>query len=281
MEISPATFAFVRTLINDQAGIILEQDKQYLVEARLLPIARRRGFESADAFVTHASKTNDAALRQVVIEAMTTNETTFFRDGEPFEALRQHVLPELIEKRQAKKELRIWCGAASTGQEPYSLSMLLHEHFPQLASWNLSILGTDLSEEVLARARAGRYSQLEVNRGLPVNYLVKYFDKVGLEWELKAHVRKPVTYQKLNLVKPWASMGPFDLVMLRNVMIYFEVPTKTQILDRMHRVLRSDGYLLLGSAETTLGIHDGFTRVPWRRTGFYKPDAPGASKGGK
>jgi chemotaxis protein methyltransferase CheR len=281
MEISAATFDFVRTLICDQAGIILERDKQYLVEARLMPVARKQGFDSADALVTQVSRTNDAALRQSVIEAMTTNETTFFRDGEPFEALRKHIIPDLVTQRAAVKELRIWCGAASTGQEPYSLAMLLLEDFPQLASWKVTIHATDLSEEVLARARKGRYTQLEVNRGLPITYLVKHFDKQGLEWELKPRVRERVIFEKLNLVKPWPGvMGPFDLVMLRNVMIYFDVPTKTQILDRMRRVLRSDGYLFLGSAETTMGIHDGYDRHPWGKTGFYRPSAT-ASKGGR
>lgn len=281
MEISAATFDFVRTLICDQAGIILERDKQYLVEARLMPIARKRGFDSADALVSQVSRTNDAALRQSVIEAMTTNETTFFRDGEPFEALRKHIIPDLVTKRAAAKELRIWCGAASTGQEPYSLSMLLLEDFPQLATWKVTIHATDLSEEVLARARKGRYTQLEVNRGLPITYLVKHFDKQGLEWELKPRVKERVNFEKLNLVKPWPGvMGPYDLVMLRNVMIYFDVPTKTQILDRMHRVLRSDGYLFLGSAETTMGIHDGYERQPWGKTGFYRPSTA-ARNGGR
>jgi chemotaxis protein methyltransferase CheR len=279
MEISAATFDFVRTLICDQAGIILERDKQYLVEARLIPVARKQGFDSADALVSQVSRTNDAALRQSVIEAMTTNETTFFRDGEPFEALRKHVIPDLVAKRAAAKELRIWCGAASTGQEPYSLAMLLLEDFPQLATWKVTIQATDLSEEVLARARKGRFTQLEVNRGLPITYLVKHFDKQGLEWELKPRVRERVAFDKLNLVKPWPSlMGPFDLVMLRNVMIYFDVPTKTQILDRMHRVLRSDGYLFLGSAETTMGLHDGYERQPWGKTGFYRPSRAAAGR---
>jgi chemotaxis protein methyltransferase CheR len=281
MEISAATFDFVRTLICDQAGIILERDKQYLVEARLMPVARKQGYDSADALVTQVSRTNDAALRQSVIEAMTTNETTFFRDGEPFEALRKHVIPDLVAKRAAVKDLRIWCGAASTGQEPYSLAMLLLEDFPQLASWRVTIHATDLSEEVLARARKGRYTQLEVNRGLPITYLVKHFDKQGLEWELKPRVKERVNFDKLNLVKPWPGvMGPFDLVMLRNVMIYFDVPTKAQILDRMHRVLRSDGYLFLGSAETTMGIHDGYERQPWGKTGFYRPSTA-ARNGGR
>jgi chemotaxis protein methyltransferase CheR len=281
MEISAATFDFVRTLICDQAGIILERDKQYLVEARLMPIARKQGFDSADALVTQVSRTNDAALRQSVIEAMTTNETTFFRDGEPFEALRKHVIPDLMTQRAAVKELRIWCGAASTGQEPYSLAMLLLEDFPQLSTWKVTIHATDLSEEVLARARKGCYTQLEVNRGLPITYLVKHFDKQGLAWELKPRVKERIIFEKLNLVKPWPGvMGPFDLVMLRNVMIYFDVPTKTQILERMRRVLRSDGYLFLGSAETTMGIHDGYQRQPWGKTGFYRPSTA-AGNGGR
>jgi chemotaxis protein methyltransferase CheR len=273
MEISAATFDFVRTLVCDQAGIVLERDKHYLVEARLIPIARRRGFDSADALVTHASRTGDLSLKQCVIEAMTTNETTFFRDGEPFEALKQDVLPAIIERRQVTKQLRIWCCAASTGQEPYSIAMLLQEHFPQLATdgWTLSIFATDLSEEVLARAREGRYTQLEMNRGLPVTYLVKYFDKQGLEWQVKPSLRRVVQFDKLNLVKPWQEIGSFDVVMLRNVMIYFDVPTKQHLLDRVRRVLRPDGYLFLGSAETTMGIHDGFERETWRRTGFYRP----------
>jgi chemotaxis protein methyltransferase CheR len=281
MEISAATFDFVRTLICDQAGIVLERDKHYLVEARLMPVARRRGFESPDALVSHASRTGDTSLKQCVVEAMTTNETTFFRDGEPFEALRQHVIPGLIERRQVTKQLRIWCGASSTGQEPYSIIMLLKEHFPQLASWTLTLLATDLSEEVLERARAGRYTQLEMNRGLPVTYLVKYFEKQGLEWQVKAPVKQHITFDKLNLVKPWPPMiGPFDLVMLRNVMIYFDVPTKTQILSRVHSVLRPDGYLFLGSAETTMGIHDGYEREPWRKTGFYRPLGATAERNG-
>ncbi len=271
MEISAATFDFVRTLVCDQAGIVLERDKHYLVEARLIPVARRRGFESADALVTHASRTGDATLKQCVVEAMTTNETTFFRDGEPFEALRHQVLPEVIERRQMTKQIRIWCCAASTGQEPYSLAMLLQEHFPQLATWTVSVFATDLSEEVLDRARAGRYTQLEMNRGLPVTYLVKYFEKHGLEWQVKPATRRIVSFDKLNLVKPWPDVGSFDLVMLRNVMIYFDVPTKQHVLDRVRRVLRPDGYLFLGSAETTMGIHDGFERETWRRTGFYRP----------
>jgi chemotaxis protein methyltransferase CheR len=273
MEISAATFDFVRTLVCDQAGIVLERDKHYLVEARLIPIARRRGFESADALVTHASRTGDAGLKQCVVEAMTTNETTFFRDVEPFEALRQHVVPAILDRRQVTKQLRIWCCAASTGQEPYSLAMLLQEQFPRLAAeaWTVSVFATDLSEEVLDRARQGRYTQLEMNRGLPATYLVKYFEKQGLEWQLKPTVRRIVSFDKLNLVKPWPDVGSFDIVMLRNVMIYFDVPTKQQVLERVRKVLRADGYLFLGSAETTMGIHDGFERETWRRTGFYRP----------
>jgi chemotaxis protein methyltransferase CheR len=270
MEISAATFDFVRDLVGDQAGIVLEREKHYLVDSRLMPIARRRGFASTDALVAHARASGDPDLRQSVIEAMTTNETTFFRDGEPFEALRHEVLPKLIAKREVARRLQIWCAASSTGQEPYSLAMMLQEHFPQLASWDISILGTDLSEDVLARARQGRYSQLEVNRGLPVMLLVKHFEKQGLEWHLKPALRQRVRFDKLNLVKPWPPLGSFDIVMLRNVMIYFDVPTKQRIFEQLSRVLRPDGYLFLGSAETTIGIHAGFQREAWGKTGFYR-----------
>lgn len=272
MEISTATFDYVRDLVGNQAGIVLEPEKHYLVDSRLMPIARRRGFASTDALVAHAKTSGDAELRNSVIEAMTTNETTFFRDGEPFEALKHEVLPRLIKARESVKRLQIWCAASSTGQEPYSLAMLLQEHFPQLASWDVTILGTDLSEDVLTRARNAKYSQLEVNRGLPAVLLVKYFEKTGLEWTVKSNagLRERVRFDKLNLVKPWPPIGTFDVVMLRNVMIYFDVPTKQRIFSQLAGVLRHDGVLFLGSAETTIGIHAGFERETWRKTGFYK-----------
>lgn len=270
---------YVRAFVAEQAGIVLDEGKGYLVESRLLPIARKRGVASADELVTHLRRTGDVALKAAIVEAMTTNETTFFRDVEPFEALRNAVLPSLIAQRRDKRRLRIWYGASSTGQEPYSLVMLIKEHFPELASWKLEHVATDLSDEVLERARAGRFSRLEVNRGLPASYLLKYFEKDGTEWALKPDIRTAVNFDRLNLIKTWPISGTFDLVMLRNVMIYFDTPTKRQILERIRTLLAPDGYLFLGSAETTTGVHEGFMRETWQRTGFYRHAKTSSDKG--
>ena len=213
-----------------------------------------------------------------MVDALTTNETTFFRDVEPFELLRTELLPALIKTRQLSKRLSIWYAASSTGQEPYSVSMLIREHFPELASWTIDQVATDLSRPVLDRARAGAYSQLEVNRGLPVKLLVRYFDKRGLEWQLKDHIRSMVNFQELNLngVWPWPCLPQFDIVFIRNVMIYFDVPDKQKILGRIYDRLRPDGYLFLGAAETTMNLDDRFTRLPVNRAGCYKPIRPKA-----
>lgn len=269
-SISSSNCAFVRSFVAEHAGIVLDEGKGYLVESRLLPIARKRGVASPDELVSQLRRSGDPELRSAIVEAMTTNETTFFRDSEPFEALRHHVLPDLIARRRATKKLRIWCGAASTGQEPYSVTMLLREHFPELAAWDVSHTATDLSEEVLRRARQGRFSRLEVNRGLPASYLVKYFDKDATDWVIKPTIRSAVRFDRMNLIKTWTLSGPFDLVMLRNVMIYFDAPTKRRILDGVRRLLTPDGYVFLGSAESTLGVHDAFERQTWQRTGFYR-----------
>lgn len=269
MSISAPDFDFVRALVCDQAGIVLESGKEYLVESRLGPLAKRGGYDSLEALVT-ALRRPDATLRRTVIEAMTTNETTFFRDIEPFEALRKHVIPALIAARSASRELRIWYGASSTGQEPYSVVMMLQEHFPELATWNVTHFATDINLEVLDRARLGKYNQIEMNRGLPVSYLVKYFEKCGLEWQLKPAIRGKVKFDQMNLVKPWPSLPVFDIVMLRNVMIYFDIDAKRQILAKIRRQLRPDGYLFLGGAETTMGLSEAFQRMPLDRAGCYR-----------
>ncbi|MCC7010698.1 MAG: protein-glutamate O-methyltransferase CheR [Acidobacteria bacterium] len=279
MSLSTASFTYVRDLVGDQAGIVLDDAKAYLVESRLLPVARVGGFGSTDQLVEHARRSSTSALRASIVEAMTTNETSFFRDVEPFEALRHHVLPALIQRRKVARQLRVWYGASSTGQEPYSVAMLMKEHFADVATWDVRQLATDLSQDVLKRAMAGRFSRIEVNRGLPAAMLTKYFDKDGMEWVIKEPLRKAITFQPLNLIKPWPAMGPFDLVMLRNVMIYFDVKTKREILHRVHRILAPDGYLFLGSVETTMAIHDGFERQTWGKTGFYRP-AGAATKHG-
>jgi chemotaxis protein methyltransferase CheR len=270
MGITPADFQFIQTLARDEAGLIIEPGKEYLVESRLQPLAKREGLTTLDELTAKLRTSLGGALRPKVIDALTTNETTFFRDVEPFEMLRTIVLPELIESRKAERRLSIWYAASSTGQEPYSASMLIREHFPQLLTWKLEQLGTDLSPTVLAKAREGRYGQIEMNRGLPATYLVKYFDRTDNAWQLKDSVRSMVRFEERNLVRPWPTMPPVDIVMIRNVLIYFDVETKKQILGRIRQILRPDGYLFLGGAETTMNLDDKFVRQQYNRSGCYR-----------
>lgn len=270
MSISTSDFDYLRTLVRAQAGILIDPGKEYLVESRLQPLCRRESLASFEELVKKLRSPLGKELGQKVVDAMTTNETTFFRDVEPFEVLRKFVLPQLIEARKATRKLSIWYAASSTGQEPYSVSMLIQEHFPELLSWDLQQLATDISPTVLERAREGRYGQVEVNRGLPATYLIKYFNKMGNDWQLKDSVRKMVRFQELNLIKPWPPMGNVDIVMIRNVMIYFDVDAKKQILGRIRNMLRPDGYMFLGGAETTMNLDDGFLREPHDRAGCYR-----------
>lgn len=271
MPITSSDFEFVRSLAKEDAGLVLEAGKEYLVESRLQPIARLQGLASIDELIRAVRSGPGRDLRGKVVDALTTNETTFFRDVEPFEMLRTEVLPYLIEQRQQERTLRIWYAAASTGQEPYSLSMLIREHFPQLHTWTIQQVGTDLSPSVLARARAGRYSQLEINRGLPANYLVKYFERDGAEWRLRESIRSMVRFDEMNLVKPWpATLPQADIVMMRNVLIYFDIETKKQVLGRVRRLMRPDGFLFLGGAETTMNLDENFVRQQFNRSGCYR-----------
>ncbi len=270
MSISPGDFALVRELSERHAGIVLDPGKEYLVEARLTPLARALGFPDMSDMLAKARTPGQSVLVAKVVEAMTTNETSFFRDVLPFDVLRTTIIPALIEARRPQKRLNIWYCASSTGQEPYSVSMLLREHFPELQGWQLTQLATDISPQVLARARAGRYNSLEANRGLPVNYLLKYFSKVDNDWQLNDEIRRMVRFEELNLVNLLPPMGPFDIVFLRNVMIYFDVPVKKQILSGVRRMLKADGYLFLGAAETTLRLDDAFTREVNDRAGCYR-----------
>jgi chemotaxis protein methyltransferase CheR len=281
MPLSAADFEYLSALVREGSAIVLEEQKAYLFEARLAPLARREGFDSLEALVRHLRGARANGLHKKVVESMTTNETSFFRDAQPFEALRQEVLPELLRRRAAERRLRVWCAACSTGQEPYSVVMLLREHFPALAGWDVKVLATDLSSEVLERAREGRYSQAEVNRGLPARLLVKYFEKGGLEWRLKDELRRQVEFQQLNLMEAWPGVAPQDVVLLRNVLIYFDVAAKKQVLARVRRLLRPDGALFLGGAETTLNLDGEFERVPFARTCWYRvrPRAPLAGGG--
>lgn len=269
MPIDAADFAYVSAFVREHSAIVLEPGKEYLVESRLMPIVREHKFASLSALVLALKQRSVPGLQGRVVEAMTTNETSFFRDATPFEALRLKVLPGLIARRQGERRLRVWCGAASSGQEPYSLAILLLEHFPMLSSWDVRIVATDLSREILQKARSGRYTQLEVNRGLPAPLLVKYFERSGLDWTVREPVRRLVQFEEMNLVRPWLRLPPSDLVMLRNVLIYFDVPTKRDILAKVRQVLRPDGYLFLGSAETTMNIDASFERLQVEKASCY------------
>jgi chemotaxis protein methyltransferase CheR len=257
-------------LLRERSAIVLEPGKQYLVEARLAPLVRKLNLASISALVATLRSPRDNGLPRQIVEAMVTTESSFFRDHLPFEALRRNVLPELIGRRRAERCLRIWCAACSHGQEPYSIALLLREHFPELSSWRISILATDISAEALARAKLGHFSQIEANRGLPATLLVKYFQQHGTDWHLKPTICQMVDFRQMNLADPWPAMPRMDLVLLRNVMIYFEVETKKSILARLTRVLHPHGYLLLGSAETTLNLHDSYHRIEALKAGFYQ-----------
>jgi chemotaxis protein methyltransferase CheR len=274
--VTPTDFEFVCRLVRDRSALVLEPGKEYLVETRLLPLARQLHLDSVGEFVSRLRAVPDNGLHTKVVEAMLTTETSFFRDLHPFETLRTKVLPELIRARAAERRLDVWFAACSTGQEPYSFALLVREHFPQLAGWELNLVATDLSTEVLAKARSGKYTQLEVNRGLPAPILVKHFRQAGATWELAEDVRRTVEFRELNLARPWPPMPRQDLVFLRNVMIYFDVDTKKTILGRVARLLRPDGYLLLGGAETTFHLDDSFRRAEALKGGFYQLAGRGA-----
>jgi chemotaxis protein methyltransferase CheR len=263
-------FDYIRDLVRDRAAIVLEPGKEYLAVTRLDPVVRRAGLGSLSELVATLRQDDDPALSEQVIDALTTNETTFFRDVHPFESLRNHILPALIERKRLSRSLFIWSAGCSSGQEPYSVAMLIREDFPQLAGWQVSVLGTDVSVAMLERARAGRYGQIEVNRGLPAHLLVKYFRRAGVGWEIDGSIRAMVRFRQQNLVDPWPSMPPMDLVLMRNVMIYFDVSAKQEILARVGDVLAPHGYLLLGTSETTLHLDDSFRRHAVGPTGWYQ-----------
>lgn len=266
----PADFDYVRNYVRAQAAIVIEPGKEYLVESRLLTLARKENIASIDLLVDQLRAKPGSELHRRVVDAMTTNETSFFRDLHPFEALKKSLLPELVQKRRAERQLNFWCGAASTGQESFSVLMTIAENFPEIFQWNFNFIATDLSLAVLAQAQSGIYSQLEVNRGLPAPLLVKYFKRQGDNWEFDPVLRKKVLFKELNLVSNWPFMPAMDVVFLRNVLIYFDVETKKTILGKIRRLLRPGGYLFLGGAETTLNLDDAYERVVLERATCYR-----------
>lgn len=270
MSLSAAEFDYIRRLVLEQSAIVLDDDKQYLAESRLLPLARREGFASLSSMVASLLVKKFNGLHRLVVEAMTTNETSFFRDFHPFEALRRSILPQLLLKSVSNRELNIWSAACSSGQEPYSIAMLLHEDFPGMAGWNVRLIASEFSAEMLARAQEGCYSQLEVNRGLPAKLLVKYFRQHGADWQIADELRKRVEFQAINLAGFWPPLPPMDIILMRNVLIYFGVETKKQILRKARQLLKQDGVLFLGGAETTINLDDSFERLQIERTTCYR-----------
>lgn len=270
MSLSQADFEMIRSLVLKRAAIVLEEEKVYLAEARMSNLARREGLGSVAALMEKLHNDRGNGLVQKIVEAMTTNETSFFRDIHPWEALRLTVLPQVLQRRQQERRLNIWCAAASSGQEPYTVAMLLRENFPQLSTWTLSFVASDLSTEMLQRCREGRYNQMEVNRGLSARLLVKYFTRAGADWVVNADLRRLIEFRQVNLIEPWIGLPQMDIVLIRNVLIYFDIPTKRQILGKIRQLLRPDGYLFLGGAETTLNLDDNFERMNSDRSGCYQ-----------
>jgi chemotaxis protein methyltransferase CheR len=275
--VTPLDYEYLRKLLKERSGLDLSADKQYLVESRLVPLARRSNLAGIPELV---QKMKGAAepLTSDVVEAMTTNETFFFRDKIPFDHLKEAVLPALAQARAARRALRIWCAASSTGQEPYSIAMCLREATALFSGWRIEIVATDLSQAVLEKAKAGLFSQFEVQRGLPIQMLVKHFTQKGELWQLNADIRGMVQFRQLNLLQDFSHLGTFDVIFCRNVLIYFDQDTKVGIFAKLARMLEPDGVLALGAAESVVGITSAFKPYPDRR-GLYQPNTPVARAG--
>ncbi|WP_375464519.1 CheR family methyltransferase [uncultured Methylobacterium sp.] len=261
-------FDYLRAYLKQRSGLALTPEKRYLVESRLNPVCRRFGLATLHDLVGTLKLARDPAIERAVVEAMTTNETFFFRDRTPFDLFRDVLLPQALVRRASQRRLRIWCAASSTGQEPYSLAILLQEAAARLAGWQVEIVATDLSTEVIEKAKLGLYSHFEVQRGLPVQWLLKYFSQVGEQWQIAASLRAMVDYRPINLLSGFESLGCFDVIYCRNVLIYFDAPTKADILGRLAERLAPDGAILLGAAETVIGLTDRLCPHPQHR-GLY------------
>ncbi|RZM92139.1 chemotaxis protein CheR [Bradyrhizobium genosp. SA-3] len=272
---TPTEYEYLRKFLKDNSGLDLSADKQYLIESRLLPLARKTGL-SGIAELVQKLQAGARPLITDVVEAMTTNETFFFRDKVPFDHFRDTIMPEVIKARAGRRSVRIWCAAGSTGQEPYSLAMCLKEMGAALTGWRIEIIATDLSQEVLEKAKAGIYSQFEVQRGLPIQMLVKYFKQIGETWQINPELRAMIQHRQLNLLHDFAQLGTFDVIFCRNVLIYFDQDTKINIFNRLARQIEPDGFLVLGAAETVVGLTDTFRPIAERR-GLYKPNDPRAA----
>ncbi len=270
-SISQLDFDYIRAMVRKESSIVLDDGKMYLVISRLSPLAREHSFPTVGAFISHLQATAHGELHTLAVEAIVTTETSFFRDLHPFVELRDNILPELIKnKRDNSQSLCIWSAACSSGQEPHSIAMILRDRFPELVGWNLQLLASDISRRMIERAQDGVYTQIEVNRGLPAPYLVRFFNQNESHWQLKDELRGMFRFFRQNLADDWASVPPVDILMLRNVLIYFDVEMRRKVLRQVRRLLRPGGYLVLGSAETTLNLDQSFVRVRSGRTVFYQ-----------
>ncbi|MEM6382029.1 MAG: protein-glutamate O-methyltransferase CheR [Pseudomonadota bacterium] len=266
-----ADYDFLRTFLKERSGLVLSNDKQYLIESRLLPIAKEFSLDGIGELVAKLRSPLGRSIGEKVVDAMTTNESFFFRDKTPFDHFEKHMLPSLMDARKSERKIRIWCAAASTGQEPYSLGMILKELGLKVSAFRFEIIGTDISREVLDRARKGTYSQFEVQRGLPIQLLLNHFTQNGEQWEISSAIRQMVQLRQLNLLDSFVALGKFDIVFIRNVLIYFDQETKIDILQRIAKQMAPDGFMVLGAAETVVGLTDAFQSVPGAR-GLYQPN---------
>ncbi len=259
--------------LHEASGLMMDDNKTYLIESRLAPLLRRTGLANISELLKTIKSGGDPNLKQNVIDSMMTNETFFFRDRVPFDNFRDVILPQMIDLRRDRKHIRIWCAAASTGQEPYSLAMILDEEMKKLAGWNIEIVATDLSSSALARAREGRYTQFEVQRGLPISYLLRYFSNEGETWRINEYMRTKVQFGEFNLLSNFYHFGQFDVIFCRNVLIYFDLDVKKDVLGRLSGALTKDGFLITGSAETVVGLSDKLIPHPsLRQASIHRPD---------
>ncbi|KJF17948.1 CheR family methyltransferase [Acidithrix ferrooxidans] len=279
MALTPGDFTFLSNYVKNSTAIVLTPDKDYLVESRLNPVARRLGVSNISDLVSklRANPSPTSEIGMMISEAMTTNETYFFRDVKPFDVLRSELLPQAIERRGSDRSLNIWSGACSSGQEAYSIAMTIKEHFPTLSTWRVRIIGTDISRAMVERTKEGIFSQIEINRGLPAPLLVKYFSKVGSEWKIKGELTSMVDASVMNLAGNWPILPRMDIVLMRNVLIYFDLPTKRAILEKVVRVMAPNASLLLGGSETTMNVTNEFDRVTTGTSFYYRIKGGGAS----
>ena len=268
---APRDLAFVRDLVHTRSGVLLDAEKDYFVEARLNMIARKERFSDLDDMVRRLRRGSDPALARRVVEALMVHETSFFRDVHPFEILRERIVPELLARRKAERALYVWSAACASGQEAYSIAMSLASSFPELASWDVGVFASDLSEAMVARTRAATYSQQEVNRGLPIQMLMRFLEQRGREWMVKPALRDWIRARQLNLIGDWSGQPRMDVIFLRNVLIYLDQARRAEVLDKAHRCLRGDGYLFLGGTETLIHSSAPFERVECKRGSCYRP----------